>query len=174
MVFLGDSKKLKFLNLVCYCLLLSACNIVEKDEKFIRGFTQNGFENFKIGDGTQNLKEVEDSRIGDCFIAKDTKNDDVEFQIINNKIAIISSMDSMRASYNGIKIGDLERKIYEKYNKKDLDKRRNPYGDSKKDYSLIDWSNNTKKLGTRYDIENGYIVGIKVGDNNLTLMEGCA
>lgn len=50
---------------------------------------------------------------------------------MNNKIAIISSMDNTRASYNGIKIGDSEQKIYEKYNKKGLDKRRNPYGDPK-------------------------------------------
>ncbi|OEY96739.1 hypothetical protein BJD20_01600 [Acinetobacter proteolyticus] len=156
------------------CLTLVACSPFKKDESTIDGFTKNGFENFKIGDQAQNLKEVEDSRIGDCFIAKDTRNDDVEFQIMNNKIAIISSMDNTRASYNGIKIGDSEQKIYEKYNKKGLDKRKNPYGDPKKDYSLIDWDDNTKKMGTRYEIESGYIVGINVGDGNLTLMEGCA
>ncbi|WP_151723783.1 hypothetical protein [Acinetobacter ursingii] len=174
MFFSSSFKNIKFLNLICCCFLFSACNTFENDGSTIGGFTKNGFENFKIGDKAQNLKEVEDSRIRDCFIAKDTRNDDVEFQIMNNKIAIISSMDHTRATYNGIKIGDSEQKIYEKYNKKGLDKRRNPYGDPKKDYSLIDWNDNTKKMGTRYDIESGYIVGIKVGDNNLTLMEGCA
>ncbi|WP_252358071.1 hypothetical protein [Acinetobacter proteolyticus] len=93
------------------CLILVACSPFKKDRSTIDGFTKNGFENFKIGDQAQNLKEVEDSRIGDCFIAKDTRNDDVEFQIMNNKIAIISSMDNTRASYNGIKIGDSEQKI---------------------------------------------------------------
>lgn len=173
-MFFISIKNMNFLNFICCCLLFSACNTFEKDENTIGGFTKNGFENFKIGDEAQNLNEVEDSRIGDCFIAKDTRNDDVEFQIMNNKIAIISSMDNTRASSNGIKIGDSEQKIYEKYNKRDLDKRKNPYGDPKKDYSLIDWYDNTKKMGTRYDVESGYIVGIKVGDSNLTLMEGCA
>lgn len=43
-----------------------------------------------------------------------------------------------------------------------------------KKYSLIDWSDNAKSMGTRYDIESGSVVGIRVGDSNLTLMEGCA
>ena len=85
--------------------------------KFYSAILQkNGFDNFRIGGGTKKLKEVEDSRIGDCFMAKDSQHDDVEFQIMNNKIAIISSMNDKRASYNGIKKGDSEEKIYEKSN----------------------------------------------------------
>ena len=41
-----------------------------------------------------------------------------------------------------------EETIYEKYNKKYLEKKMNPYGDSKKDYSLIDWNDGNKKMGT--------------------------
>ena len=67
---------------------------------------------------------------------------------MNNKIAIISSMNDKRASYNGIKKGDSEEKIYEKSNRKYLEKKINPYGDSKKDYSLIDWNDGNKKMGT--------------------------
>jgi thymidylate synthase len=63
---------------------------------------------------------------------------------MNNKIAIISSMNDKRTPYNGIKIGG-EETIYEKYNKKYLEKKMNPYGDSKKDYSLIDWNDGNKK-----------------------------
>ena len=62
----------------------------------------------------------------------------------------------------------------EKYTGKNLDKRKNPYGDPKKDYSLIHWNDSAKELGTRYDVENGVVFGIRVGNSNLTLMEGCA
>ena len=115
------------------------------------------------------MKEVEDSRIGDCFMAKDSQHDDVEFQIMNNKISIISSMNDKRASYNGIKKGDSEEKIYEKSNRKYLEKKINPYGDSKKNYSLIDWNDGNKKMGTRYDIESGRVVGIMVGIHHCLL-----
>jgi hypothetical protein len=55
---------------------------------------------------------------------------------MNNKIAIISSMNDKRTPYNGIKIGG-EETIYEKYNKKYLEKKMNPYGDSKKNIPLL-------------------------------------
>ena len=45
----------------------------------------------------------------------------------------------------------------------------NPYGDSKKDYSLIDWNDGNKKMGTRYDIESGRVVGIMVGIHHCLL-----
>lgn len=167
-------KEDRLLKIVCFCFLLSACNTFDKNGNSLSGFSEDGFENFKIGDNSKNLTEVDGSRVGDCFIAKDNKNEDIEFQIMNNRISIISSIDSNRRSYNGIKVGAPEKEIYEKYTGKNLDKRKNPYGDPKKDYSLIHWNDSAKKLGTRYDVENGVVVGIKVGNSNLTLMEGCA
>ena len=64
-------------------------------------------------------------------------------------------------------------KIYEKYKNSVVDKKINSYGESQNDYSIIIW-NHDKTKGTRYDIESKKIIGIKVGDTNLTLMEGCA
>ena len=63
---------------------------------------------------------------------------------MNNKIAIISSMNDKRTPYNGIKIGG-EETIYEKYNKKYLEKKMNPYGDSKKIIPLLTGVMATKK-----------------------------
>ena len=94
-------KEDRLLKMVCFCFLLSACNTFEK-KGGLSGFSENGFEDFKIGDNSQNLTEVDGSRVGDCFIAKDNKNEDIEFQIMNNRISIISSIDSNRRSYNGI------------------------------------------------------------------------
>ena len=166
-------KEDRFLKVVCLFFLLSACNTFEK-KGGLSGFSENGFEDFKIGDNSQNLTEVDGSRVGDCFIAKDNKNEDIEFQIMNNRISIISSIGSNRISYNGIKVGAPEAEIYKKYTAENLDKRVNPYGDPKKDYSLIHWNDSAKELGIRYDVENGVVVGIRVGNSNLTLMEGCA
>lgn len=92
---------------------------------------------------------------------------------MNNRILIIFFIDSNRRFYNGIKVGVLEEEIYEKYIVKNLDKRINFYGDFKKDYLFIYWNDSVKKLGICYDVENGVVVGIKVGNSNLILMEGC-
>ena len=111
-------KEDRLLKMVCFCFLLSACNTFGKNGNSLSSFSEDGFENFKIGDNSKNLTEVDGSRVGDCFIAKDNKNEDIEFQIMNNRISIISSIDSNRRSYNGIKVGAPEEEIYEKYTAK--------------------------------------------------------
>ncbi len=62
-------KEDRFLKMVCFCFLLSACNTFDKNGNSLSSFSEDGFESFKIGDNSQNLTEVDGSRVGDCFIA---------------------------------------------------------------------------------------------------------
>lgn len=138
-------------------------------------FNSNGFGNFKIN---QNLNktfyEVENSRIDDCFFAKNrTLKLDVDFQIINNRVAVISSKQYGVSDSLGIKVGDNENIIFKNYKNQKFEKKLNPYGDFKNDYSIIYW-NDLRDIGTRYDIESKKVVAIYVGNENLNLMEGCA
>ncbi|EFF81607.1 hypothetical protein HMP0015_2920 [Acinetobacter haemolyticus ATCC 19194] len=176
MFFIKPLQKLNIFNLFICCFFLSACDLsTKKEAQSLKGFNSDGFENFKIGNDSDDLTEVEDSRIDNCYMAVDQSNNDIEYQVIDNKISVISTMQHGRTTYEGIAVGDLEKRIYgEKHKNGVLDKRKNPYGNPEKDYSIIYWNDDNKKLGTRYDIEDGVIMGIKVGDHNLTLMEGCA
>ncbi len=49
-------KEDRLLKMVCFCFLLSACNTFEK-KGGLSGFSENGFEDFKIGDNSQLLSE---------------------------------------------------------------------------------------------------------------------
>ena len=77
-------------------------------------FGMYGFNDIKINDKfSSKLVEISDSRIDDCFMAqKKSVDKDVDFQIINDQISVISSMKNGRSSYTGVKIGDDEKMIY--------------------------------------------------------------
>ena len=59
---------------------------------------------------SSNLVEITDSRIEDCFMAqKKSADKDVNFQIMNDQISVIPSMENGRSSYTGVKVGDDEK-----------------------------------------------------------------
>ena len=43
-------KEDRLLKMVCFCFLLSACNTFGKNGNSLSSFSEDGFENFKIGD----------------------------------------------------------------------------------------------------------------------------
>lgn len=177
-------KNILLLNLLIFNLLLVGCSTYFKNSSDIevgeneinKKISAYGFGNLKINQLFSNeLIEINNSRIDDCFMAQlKTTDKDIEFQIMNNKIAIISSMEEGRSSYAGVKIGDSEKLLYSKHQSNKFEKIRNPYGDPQKDYSIIFWNDDSKKLGIRYDIESNKVASIRVGNQNLKLMEGCA
>lgn len=141
-------------------------------------FNQQGFADILVGDAytDKHFKEIEDSRIEDCFYAKSLKYPklEIDFQIIDQKVAVISTRNSDYKVDNGLKIGDPEQKIYQIYGNRKFEKELNPYGDFKNQYSIFYWKDKTKTLGIRYDIDHHKITEIYVGNQNLELMEGCA
>lgn len=168
-------------NFFIYFLLIACTNQSKSKVEVIQNdnvnslFTENGFGGVEVNQKINDeFIEIENSRIDDCFFAKNIKiKSDVDFQVFNNKISVISSNQVGISTNLGVKIGDDESKIYKIYKNQVIDKKINPYGEPQNDYSIIIW-NHEKTKGTRYDIESKKIIGIKVGDTNLTLMEGCA
>lgn len=159
-------------------LIITACSINKKVDAVISSqsrFSEDSYVGLKINDKASSYKlhEIEDSRIDECYFANNGSETDVQFQIINDKISVISTKDKNVSSYTGIKVNDTEEKIYTKHESKLLQKIKNPYGESG-DYALIFWNDASKKVGTRYDVEDKVITSISIGNENLTLMEGCA
>lgn len=169
------------ISFLIYFLLIACTEQSKSEVEVIRNdnvnaiFTENGFGGVEVNQRINDeFIEIENSRVDNCFFAKNRKiKSDVDFQVLNNKISVISSNQLGVSTNLGIKVGDEESKIYEKYKNSVIEKKINPYGESQNDYSIIIW-NHDKTKGTRYDIESKKIIGIKVGDTNLTLMEGCA
>lgn len=169
-------------SLIFFLFLIVGCtNQFKNESKTIEFehedylFNNNGFGEFKINQVlNETFYEVENSRIDDCFFAKnkDIKLD-VNFQIINDKIAVISSRQSGASDSLGVRVGDDESTIFQKNTNKKFEKKLNPYGDQKNDYSIIYWSD-AMNTGLRYDIESEKVVAIYVGNENVNLMEGCA
>lgn len=139
-------------------------------------FSMYSFNGINInGEFSSNLVEISDSRIEDCFMAqKKLADKDVDFQIMNDQISVISSIENGRSSYTGVKVGDDEKMIYLKHKTRKFKKLENPYGDPKNEYPIIFWNDDNEKIGTRYDIEGQKIISISVGNQDLVLMEGCA
>lgn len=68
----------------------------------------------------------------------------------------------------------IKRSLYRKHISEKIQKKANGYGDPKKDYIIIFWSDKNKNLGLLYDISNKKVISISIGNENLTLMEGYA
>lgn len=173
--------KAKILLIISSLVLVSCSKDFEKDKpnrKVVLNtdFGMYGFNDIKINDKlSSKLVEISDSRIDDCFMAqKKSADNDVDFQIMNGQISVISSMKNGRSSYTGVKVGDDEKMIYLKHQSKKFKKLENPYGDPKNEYSIIFWNDDNENIGTRYDIESQKIISISVGNQDLVLMEGCA
>ncbi|WP_338560423.1 hypothetical protein [Acinetobacter sp. KS-LM10] len=159
-------------------IILTACSINNKVDKVTSNqssFSKDSYAGLKINDKASSYKldEIEDSRINECYFANNGLETDVQFQIINDKISVISTKDINISSYTDINVGEDEEKIYAKHESKLLQQIKNPYGESG-DYALILWNDASKKVGTRYDVEDKVITSISIGNENLTLMEGCA
>lgn len=179
---------LRVFNMKTIILLISSSLVLVSCSKDFETANQNrkevlntdfgmyGFNDININDKfSSKLVEISDSRIDDCFMAqKKSADKDVDFQIMNDQISVISSMENGRSSYTGVKVGDDEKMIYFKHKSKKFKKLENPYGDPKNEYSIIFWNDDNEKIGTRYDIESQKIISISIGNQDLVLMEGCA
>lgn len=150
------------------------------------GYANNGnliFEKFSF-DGVyinekynkSTLSEKRGTRLGNCFFAESKRNKipKTYYQVMDNKVAIISTENKNIKSYAGISVGDKEELIYKKHSSEKFQKKANDYGDPKKDYIIVFWRDKNKNLGLRYDISNKKVISISIGNENLTLMEGCA
>lgn len=141
-------------------------------------FSQFGFENILINESFKktSLVEIKDSRLDDCFHAQslDYPDLDLNIQVIDQKVVVVSTTDPSFRSYKGVAVGNSEHSIYEKHGNETFEKQMNPYGDFKTQYSIFYWYDQNKNQGTRYDIDQHKVIEIYVGNQYLELMEGCA
>jgi len=119
---------------------------------------------------------MKDSRLDHCFYAESLQypHANLDFQIIDHKVAVISTQDSKYASYTGVKVGDIEQRIYQLHPQEKFEKVINPYGDFKHQYSILYGYDTKKSQGIRYDVDDDKVTEIYLGNQNLEPMEGCA
>lgn len=156
----------------------SAIEIPAHPESKMHTFSQFGFEKITINDAFKklNLVEIKDSRLDDCFYAQslDHPNLDLNIQVIDQKVAVLSTTDPSFRSYKGVAVGDSEQSVALKHGNVPFEKQMNPYGDFKTQYSIFYWYDQNKDKGTRYDIDQQKVIEMYVGNQHLELMEGCA
>lgn len=154
-------------------------------------FTKTGIANIAINqvynpDDFINLvkSEDEDPEVPNCFFAYKTLPNNIEFFSMGEKIDAIylrqyrEEIDDPRdtaivATNESIKIGDNEEKVLKSYDPDKIIKKISDY--TEQPIYIYWYDDSVEKTGIRYDIEDGKVYQIILGNKeSLELMEGCA
>ena len=104
--------------------------------------------------------------------AKSYSEDLLKLFVFGNKVSAIYVERPEIESYAGVKVGDSIHTVYEKHTDKIPEIRRNEYSNQP---IIIYWNSAERNIGTRYDIEEGKVYSIQVGNYEvLRLQEGCS
>lgn len=123
------------------------------------------------------LIKIEESEIPDenCYyVSGDGKwsKSEPDIKVVDNKISVIESAIPFTTDYYGVSVGDNENIIYEKIGKNLFEKIENDDLDVSNQYFIVVWSSLEKKYGVKYNIVNGLITEISVG-NSEVVYSGC-
>ena len=141
-------------------------------------FTQDSIGSTKIGDtfDPRKLNRVDDN-FENCFFAENSAIPTVNYLIINDKVAKITTSDSNVASSTGVRVGDSLSEIISKHQNQTPEIVDSPFSlaDSKL-ITMYYWTvQEGQRVGTRYDLLNEKVISISIGnDDSLMSQEGCA
>lgn len=142
-------------------------------------FTEDSIGSTKIG-GTfdpRKLNRVDDN-FENCFFAENSAIPTVNYLIVNDKVAKITTSDSNVASSTGVRVGDSMEQLFAKYDGQLPEVEDSPYGNPDENIIIYYWHNqvvNDETLGTKYQVDNNTVTSISIGfESALRLWEDCA
>ena len=136
---------------------------------------KNGYKNIYVGSKfDSNFLKKNTEIVDECFNAIEKNGDeDTYYQIESGVVSLIYTSDINVKSYTGVKIGDRLEDVYSKHNNETAAVLDNPYGEPKKNIIVTYWYSPKKDMGIRYDVDDGLVSGISIGDSSLVFLEGC-